>query len=171
MAQDKELKAMEAVAAALEGVDERDARARVLQWINSRYGNGKPATSLSTGSGPSEDPDPGEFSDLAELFAAAHPSSDPQRALVVGYWFQVHEAKNDYDSQSVNSELKQLGNAVGNITEAFNKLMNRTPQLAIQVAKKGTARQARKRYRLTTPGVAAVKRMIAGQAEEESGES
>jgi hypothetical protein len=86
--------------------------------------------------------------------------------LVVGYWFQVHQGMKDFDSQRVNAELKNMGHGVGNITEAFTRLIDRRPQFVIQTRKSGTARQARKLYRVTNEGIKRVQSMLGGQHEE-----
>lgn len=111
-------------------------------------------------------PDPGEYEDVASLYTDASPRTEPERALVVGYWFQVHQGMKDFDSQRVNAELKNMGHGVGNITEAFSRLIERKPQYVIQTRKSGTARQARKLYRVTNEGIKRVQAMIGGQHEE-----
>jgi Tfp pilus assembly protein PilX len=108
----------------------------------------------------------GEYEDVAALYTAAAPRTEPERALVVGYWFQVHQGMKDFDSQRVNAELKNMGHGVGNITEAFSRLIGRKPQYVIQTRKSGTARQARKLYRVTNEGIKRVKAMLAGQPED-----
>ena len=165
MNEDKELKAMADVAKALDEV-EGDARARVLQWANSRYGTVKRAAAGASAIGEGEEAEGSDFSDVAELYTAAGPTSDPERALVVSYWFQVHEKKANIDAQSVNTELKHLGHPISNITSAFSALIERKPGLAMQVRKKGKTKQARKNYRLTTEGIQAVTRMFSGRREE-----
>ncbi|NKB89197.1 MAG: hypothetical protein GKS06_13350 [Acidobacteria bacterium] len=91
---------------------------------------------------------------------AAAPKTQPEKVLVVGYWFQVYGAQDDIDSYSVNRELKHLGHGIPKITRAFNGLIEQRPQLAIQVRKSGKSRQARKKYRITAAGVARVEDML-----------
>ena len=111
-------------------------------------------------------PDPDGYEDVASLYTDASPRTEPERALVVGFWFQVHQGMKDFDSQRVNAELKNMGHGVGNITEAFSRLIERKPQFVIQTRKSGTARQARKLYRVTNEGIKRVQAMIGGQHEE-----
>ena len=62
---------------------------------------------------------------------------------------------------NVNGHLKDLGHTVSNITRAFDSLINRSPRLARQIAKSGSAKQARKRYKVTREGIKRVKSMLA----------
>ena len=49
--------------------------------------------------------------------------------------------------------LKDLGHRASNITDALSSAMKEKPALIIQVKKSGSARQARKLYKLTDAGV------------------
>lgn len=165
-----ELTAMKAVAEALSKLDESGVR-RVLRWANDAF---SPKTLGSMDASRAETPaaqangvptaTAGElrpkFDTLADLYAAADPKQDSDKALIVGYWVQVCEGEGDFDGFSVNKKLKDLGYAVSNITSAFNGLINRRPQLVIQTKKSGTTKQARKLYRLTTEGQRTVEKMI-----------
>lgn len=151
-----------------------DAIRRVLQWAASAFlPDGIPpavtgnvriqeaadsfAASGTVEAGPSR-----SFSSLPDLYSSVSPASDPSRALVVGYWFQVMQGEQDLDGFQINKELKHLGHGVSNITTALSSLIERKPQLVIQTRKSGNSKQARKRYRLTDAGVKAVERMLAG---------
>lgn len=163
---DPEIEAMTAVAGALDKIKADDKMvARVLRWARERYtGTAEPEPASSRSKGATVDPD--NYEDVASLYTAASPRTDPERALVVGYWFQVHQGMKDFDSQRINAELKNMGHGVGNITEAFTRLIERRPQFVIQTRKSGTARQARKLYRVTNEGIKRVQEMIGGQHEE-----
>lgn len=163
---DPELAAMESIAEALDRLkgDEK-LIGRVLRWTRDRYaGTVEPEPSAPRGKAPATDAD--EYEDVASLYTAASPRTEPERALVVGFWFQVHQNMRDFDSQRVNSELKNMGHGVGNITDAFGRLIDRKPQYVIQTRKSGTARQARKLYRVTNEGIKRVLTMISGQHED-----
>jgi hypothetical protein len=163
---DPELEAMTTVAGALDTIKDDDKMvARVLRWARERY-TGTADPDVATRRGAVATADPGEYEDAATLYSAAAPRTEPERALVVGYWFQVHQGMKDFDSQRVNSELKNMGHGVGNITEAFSRLIERKPQYVIQTRKSGTARQARKLYRVTNEGIKRVQAMLGGQHEE-----
>ncbi len=103
------------------------------------------------------------FETLAELFdAAGKPDKHPIKALVAGYWLQVCEGAESFDSLSVNKELKDLGYGIPNITQAINGLKGRNPAFVIQLKKSGTTKQARKTYKVTKAGIEAVEEMIDG---------
>jgi hypothetical protein len=173
MADDPELKAMSAIKAALEPLDE-ETRRHVLRWAVQRFdvelpvGNDQPSDGqASAGRG-----DPGrgagkrlaDFSDVASLVGAANPKTDQDRALIVATWIQVVGGNATLGSQAVNTELKNLGYGVANITTAFNRLMNQSPKLALQVQKSGRSQQARKQYKVTDAGIRRVEALIAGTA-------
>jgi hypothetical protein len=104
-----------------------------------------------------------EFGDLASLYHAANPTTLGQKVLVAGFWFQEVLGQSDLDAQQINTELKQLGHGILNITMAFGELLNRKPQLAIQTRKSGSSKQARKKYRLTREGLNRVRAMLRGE--------
>lgn len=171
----KELAAMKAIAEALKGL-ERDGVSRVLRWAADAFGakvppvaNSKESLSQRKWDVKENGPAP-TFGSLADLYAAASPAAESDRALVIGYWFQIGQGEADFDSQAVNKELKHLGYGVGNITQAFSGLMARKPQLVIQTRKSGTSQQARKRYKLTTAGIQAVEKMLGKESVESTTE-
>jgi hypothetical protein len=164
MEPDAELTAMTTVAVALSGLDE-GARERVLTWAASRFNItvGRSA-GRSAGSGGSGDAggsgEPREFAEFVDLFDAANPQTDPQRAAVAGYWFQVIQNNASWQSQTLNSALKDLGHGLSNVTDALDSLQERRPAFVRQVSKSGSSRQARKTYKLTTAGVNFVRGML-----------
>ena len=91
---------------------------------------------------------------------------ESEKALVGGYWIQKCEGVSTFESATVNRELKQLGHAVVNITSAFDYLKDQKPALAVQTAKSGKSKQARKKYMITKAGEKYVERMIRGERTE-----
>jgi hypothetical protein len=175
-----EIDAMKTVAEALVNLD-NEAIHRVLKWTNDRFGFAAPAqaaarsmTQVAQTRAPLDQTTPRESmnestaTDLAEFFTQAGPVTQSEKALVVGYWFQVVQGATDLDSQQINTELKNLGHGVSNITRAFDELIRTRPQVVIQTRKSGTAKQARKKYRLTAEGIARVKQMLGRDAGESS---
>lgn len=166
MTEDTELSAMKALVDALDQLHEEGVRERVLRWAVDRYG-----LKLMTGKGTSAEPtsnlEETSYPDVASLFDAADPQTDPDKALVVGYWFQECQGQQDLDAQTINTALKNLGHGSANITEVLGRLAERKPAAVRQTQKRGTTRQARKKYRLTTAGVQAVGRML---SEDRAGE-
>ena len=131
-----EINAMKGVADSLMNL-ETDSIQRVLSWASSHF-NVEPTSELrppqkqhkEAQSQPSHD-DP-DYDDIADLFHAANPVTDVDKALVAGYWEQVHEGDKDWTSQAINTRLKHLGHGIKNITDALSGLMNRKPALIIQ---------------------------------------
>jgi len=156
-----ELGAMKQISDALSDLAPESA-VRVLRWAIDIWGQipTKPKESISTAAMDSKLGSDFTFNSLAELFAKANPKTEADKALVVSYWIQKSTDQVDIDSQSVNKELKHLGHGVANITAAFRNLMARDPQLVIQTRKQGSTQQARKKFRLTTEGLTAVKQMF-----------
>ena len=149
----------------LKGLDP-DATRRVLEWAWKRYvGTPAPETRYGNKIGvpPRDDdtrPDGGEHADLGELYDAAKPTTDAEKVLVVAYWHQVVQKKENLDSQTLNGDLKDLGHGVNNVTAACSALMKTQPALMRQVKKKGTTQQSRKLYRVTSAGIQRVREML-----------
>lgn len=164
---DPEIDAMGQIAKALEPLDQEAVR-RVLKWAIERYQprSASIAPSASLVEVPSISAEstrtlPRTYLDLPELFDAANADTGLDKVLVVAYWFQVVQGSEDWDSQSINSELKHLGHPSTNITRDLDSLMTRVPKQAMQVRKQGTTKQARKRYKLTREGIKAVEARLA----------
>ena len=166
---------MSAVVDALNTLDAEDARARVIDWAAKRYGVKLQPARRSAAAGAPDTGEDGEppapelkhFSDL--LDATQSPSTDADRALVGGYWFQVVQGRETFTGFQVNNELKNAGHGIGNITDALTTLQRRSPAQVRQTMKSGRTRQARKTYKLTVAGVRAVQAMMGatgGQTDE-----
>jgi hypothetical protein len=167
---DPELDAMSAVSGALSSLDS-DVQGRVLRWAAERFGirqapsNG--GQGLDAGVGADRATSDGgvndgsrEFEHFAELFSAVGATSDADKALVAAYWVQVVQGQDAWQSRTVNADLKNSGHAVGNITKALQRNIDKKPQLVIQLKKSGNSRQATKTYKLTTEGITNVEGML-----------
>ncbi len=157
-----------------------DARQRVLAWAIARFdvqlspkqGRERTATSKDNGAVEETAAPVGPigvvsgFSTLGELFAAAEPATNGEKALVAAYWQQVKGGAPDFGGQEINTELKHLGHGVSNITKAIDELKNKQPALAIQLRKGGSSQQARKRYKVTEAGVKRLTAMVQKEPEE-----
>lgn len=173
---DPEIDAMSAVATALTDLEE-DARARVLRWAADRYGvvmaptarraDGSGAVDFEAGASEVTDEEIAEeapaYQHFAELFAAASPKTNEDKALVAAYWVQVHEAHESWASRLLNTELKNLGHSIPNITDALSSNMRKKPQRVIQLKKSGNSRQANKTYKVTHEGLVYVQGMLRGE--------
>jgi hypothetical protein len=158
---DAEIDAMVAVATALADLDE-DAQHRVLRWAAERYGgtledarggdagrgnvNGNQVADVWRGG---NDAEPPAFEHFAELFAAARPKTNEDKALVAAYWVQALQGQDQWQSRQLNTELKNLGHPILNITDALSGNMRKKPQRVIQLRKSGNSRQANKTYKVT----------------------
>lgn len=161
-----ELEAMKKIAAALEPLDD-EARSRALQWATSRFRLSKSVVTSEqmttrTAEAFSGVAASGGYSTFAELFDAASPVTEKDKALVAAYWVQICENTTSFPAQSLNELLKDLGHRIGNITEALTALKVERPALVLQLKKSGTSRQARKIYKLTQEGTKRVAAMTSG---------
>jgi hypothetical protein len=165
---------MNRVLAALEPLDD-EARLRVLTWVSGRYDlapvarpqaiveeAAEEAADIPTAPSASAS----QFQNLGELFGAANPRTNGEKALVAGYWLQVKGGAEDLTSQAVNTELKHLGHGVANITAALEELKSARPALAIQLRKSGSSQQARKKYKITAAGEKRVEALVANGGQE-----
>lgn len=160
MQTDNEIDAMKMIAGQLEALDDAQ-RARVLAWAWDRFGDG----------GGHRLPGPNELGSTAQaqeldfpnLYHAADPQRENDRALVAGYWLQIHQGESDFDAQSANDLLKNMGYPIGNITRSLTRLQEVSPAFVRQTQKSGRSKQARKRYRVTTEGVRAVEARLQGR--------
>lgn len=145
---------------------DEDAAARVLRWASEKYGKSPSEAALRDPLNQNPPQPTNQFDEIADLMAAVGPKSGVERVLVGTYWFQVINGHPNVTGQQVNDALKNLGHAVSNITDAFSNLIARKPQLAMQVEKTGSSRQARKKYKLTIAGINEVKRLLAPEEDE-----
>jgi hypothetical protein len=105
------------------------------------------------------------FEHFAELFNAASPKANDDKALVAGYWFQAVKGQDKFKATDLQAELKNLGHAIPNITDALTNNIKKKPARILQLAKAGTSKQARKTYKLTHEGLVYVQGMIGHAAE------
>lgn len=160
-----ELSALKTVIDTLEGLEDEAARERILDYAFKKLGKamtGKIAPPLTPKAEAIIEAvhqrQPELFEVFADLYDGARPKTDADKALVAGYWVQVCGGAADFGSQTLNSELKQLGYPVGNITRALDALK---PSLVQQMRKDGNSKQARKTFRLTSEGKKRVESMVA----------
>jgi len=152
-----EIDTMQALAKALDALDDEGARLRVITWAASKYA---PSVGVAKGKGGGEEAPGEDFADFPSLFDATDPKTDANKALVAAYWHQTSQGQSDLDSLTLNTALKNMGHGVGNITDALTGQMKKKPALILQVGKSGKAKQGRKKYRVTSAGVKAVQAMI-----------
>jgi hypothetical protein len=172
---DPEIDAMSAVATALEDLKE-EQRDRILRWAAERYGvtlgntggRRRPAGSGGAadhaGEGDvSEDEITAEapvYEHFAELFAAAQPKTNEDKALVAAYWLQAINGQDKWQASSLQTVLKNMGHAIPNVTNALSSNIGKKPQRIIQLQKSGNTRQARKTYKVTHEGLVYVQGLL-----------
>ena len=154
---DTEVEALASVGRAISKLP-ADAAERVLRYFLERLGRSSTGVAEVVNemvARPAE-----RFRDFVTFYDDTDPRSGPERALVAAYWFQEIVGNPDWDSQTINTELRNLGHPSSNITADLKSLSQRTPRLVLQVSKSGTSAPARKRYKLTREGVRAVQSMM-----------
>ena len=168
-----ELKAMKTVYDALSELDE-DAKRRVIDWVIGKFALGRSKQRTDRGViGLQPSSDTGEtnlasFLSVADLFAKTSPKNESDKVLVVASYLQEAKNLSELTGREINKELTHLGHGIKNITAAINSLMNKKPKLMIQTRKEGKSQQAQKKYKVTTEGLAAAKRLIGSiEADEE----
>lgn len=159
---DPEITAMTGITAALSPLD-GDARRRVLRWAAERFDVTVPrgrATEIDADSDETESSSVSDYSSFAELFESTSPKTTTDKALIAAYWFQVIQGSSGFQSQQLNTELKNLGHGLSNVTDSLGSAERAKPTLVMQVNKAGKSKQARKTYKLTLAGITYVKAMI-----------
>lgn len=166
---DPEVKAIAVVTKALSDLTD-DQRRNVLAYMNVRYGT---PVAPAAGPTPTWGPTNGDhsaaalkFDSIGDFFDAADPQTEAERVLVAGYWQQVVEGAQDFESFPVNQQLKNLGHPVSNITRALDSMMGQSPRFVIQTSKTGTSKQARKKYKITREGIKRVQAMLGNTSGE-----
>lgn len=149
-----------------------DARPRVFAWIGAKYYLTSSQTNKSRTQGDVGSDNSGQTSfdgklgDFADFYHKASPSDNAGRALVAGYWLSETTSGEAFQSQALNAMLKDLGFQVGNITDALSSCMRVKPAWIVQTRKAGSAKQARKTYKITDAGKRRVQQMIANVEQE-----
>jgi len=161
---DAEIDAIQTALKAFETLDE-EGRRRGLAYLQSRLrlsSTAKAEESVRDERRHHDEPTTSTgFKTFAELFEAAQPNTNGDKALVAAYWLQNDQSES-WDSQSANKLLKDLGHGLINITKAFDGLKAQKPALVLQLKKSGTSQQARKIYKVTKAGLDTVEAMIRG---------
>lgn len=172
MEDEPELKAMKTVYDALNELDE-DAKRRVIDWVIGKFALGRSKQKADRGaigiqpvSGTGET-SLASFSSVADLFAMTSPKNESDKVLVVASYLQEAKNLSELTGREVNKELTHLGHGVKNITAAINSLKNKKPALMIQTHKGGKSQQAQKKYKVTTEGLAAARKMISSMEPDE----
>ena len=165
----KEIDAIKTIHLALEPLEE-DAKTRVLTYITSLLvpdGGFQDGRLRQVGATAKLDTahdahDEQAFQSFADLYAAATPKTNGERALVAGYWLQECQGLENFTGAAANKELTHLGHKLPNITDAIEQMKSQKPMLMLQIKKSGTSRQARKLYKVSGEGAKRVQEMVRG---------
>lgn len=155
-----EIKAMTDVNNALKKLDSASCE-RVLNWAANQYMPNlkfKSDTPTQSDNDNTENKSTPSYKDLHDFLDNVERSLKLDDALTVAYWYQVFQKQEDFTSQQINDQLKDIGNPIKNITDAFDSLVNQN--LVRQTEKSGSSKQARKKFRLTRIGIQKVESMI-----------
>ena len=164
---DPEIQAMASIAATLTNLD-TESQTRVLHWAAAKFGvpvKGIGTAAAHSDSDTREQAQPDSFADFVDLFDAVNPGSNLEKALTGAYWLQAVQGASSWQSQQVNTLLKDTGNGIDNIVDAFGSAQSKAPALVRQMAKSGKSRQARKTYKLTTSGIKYIAAKIGGEVD------
>ena len=165
-----ELEAMKVIVDTLRPLTPESIK-KVLRFVNDTYpSKGTVQATFEKLASVDAQENQSTLTEFHELFDAARPETGAERALVAGYWLQVIQANEEWDSFMVNKELKNLGWPASNITRDLDNLVKRIPRW-VHHRKEGTSQQGRKTYTLTTEGKRAVQRMLADNRTSTSVES
>ena len=163
---DPEIKAMASVAGALTDLD-AESRTRVLHWAAAKFGVSIQSNGLTFERDHGDtklQAETDKFPDFVDLFDAVNPSSNLEKVLTGAYWLQAMQGAPSWQSQQVNTLLKDTGNGIDHIIDALDSAQGKTPALVRQMAKSGKSRQARKTYKLTTSGIKFIEAKAGGAA-------
>jgi len=145
---------------------EPDAAQRVARWASEKFGGG-PIARAGEAAGAASPVAVDEFEDVADLFHAVSPTTESDKALTAAYWAQVCQGLSFFEGYRVNTELKNLGHGLSNVTRALDSLINQKPALVIQTRKSGTSKQARKQYKVTRAGILRIESLIKSESADE----
>jgi hypothetical protein len=180
---DPEIKAMNDVLQALEGLEE-NTRTRVLTWAISKYqldnimsvmassdktGEGKGLDERSSGASSDRSGNVNlvsDFSDIGEFYSQIDPTTDSEKVLTIGVYYQLNKGFDELNSADLNKELKHLGYRVSNVTVSISLLMKKKPALMIQTRKGGNSKQSRKKYKVTQAGIKYIEQLLNNSQEE-----
>jgi len=115
-----------------------EARLRVLTWVSARY-DLAPAVQAQTPASEdrlTETPEiptepsaaASQFATLGELFGAAHPRTNGERALIAGYWLQVKGGAEDLsatDRSRMSPQPRADSDSKGGQMSTYSRAMKR----------------------------------------------
>ncbi len=156
---DDEINVMQEIYSLLKKIDP-DAQRRVLKYISDRVGivpappihQKKDETQKSDENHKDNEISIEDFDSASELISKIEASTEADKALSVAVFLHKNKNMTELTGQQINKELFNMGHKATNITRAITSLMESKPQLMVQLKKRGTSKQGRKDYKVTTAG-------------------
>ncbi|MCX6583617.1 MAG: hypothetical protein NT166_25870 [Candidatus Aminicenantes bacterium] len=93
-----------------------------------------------------------EFETIDDLFLRANAKKVSHRILLVAAYLQEKGNLHELASLDINSQLKELGYGVPNITTLINGLLKKKPPQIIVTRKEGDTKQSRRKFKVTEKG-------------------
>lgn len=182
MVQDPELIAMGQTFEALKNLDKGQV-GRVIRWVKDRFGvldavteftapavaqdtpaavsTPQPATAEipETPQAATVEPDGPEkkglmdYDTVMDLFANAEVKKVSQKILLMAAFLQERQNFKEISSYDINFRLKRLNQGVQNISSSINGLLNRKPEVMVELERSGSSKQARRKFRVTIEGL------------------
>lgn len=161
---DNEITAMSSIAKILEELSDKNTRTRIIKWIVEKFEVDFSEVALkeytNLGSSGNNTDSALTFDEFVDLYNKVNPTSDIEKAITAGYWFQVIQGELIWGSNKVNNALKNTGNGVGRIDRALSAAEKEKPSLVRQIRKNGKNKQSKKSYKLTTSGIELINKRI-----------
>ncbi len=146
------------------------ARRRVIDYVTSLFDLSPPPKDTMPGlrAAATPAPEPADvvtpsesaFADCSQLFDAAQPSANEDKALVAAYWLQVHGEKGEFASRDITRVLTQLGENFTHMSRVLERLRSKKPATIRQVRATGKGKGFRRTYAITEAGKKVVQQMV-----------
>lgn len=191
MYQDPEIIAMSEAFAALRELH-NDQRNRIINWLSDRFDLEGKRPQEAAKPAPAPEPEPEikpvkkpkaaeavkeekpaaakvpekkdfvHYDTALELFSEAKLKKSTERILLMAAYLQERHGFKEITSYDMNFRLKRIGHGVSNISSSLNSILNKKPQLIIQMEKEGTAKQKRRKFKVTVEGLRVARGFLPG---------
>lgn len=180
MVQDPELIAMSQTFEALKNLDKGQV-GRVIRWVKDRFGvldavtelkvptpdqpvvadTPQPPAAVAPEAPVAAPPEPKgphkkglmDYDTVMDLFADAEVKKVSQKILLMAAFLQERQSFKEISSYDINFRLKRLNQGVQNISSSINGLLNRKPEVMVELERSGSSKQARRKFRVTIEGL------------------
>jgi hypothetical protein len=94
-----------------------------------------------------------DYDTVLELFAEATVKKVSGKILLMAAYLQERHNFKEISSYDINFRLKRIGHGVQNISSSINSILKRKPQLMVEIEKEGSAKQSRRKFKVTVEGL------------------